>query len=104
MYYLYVVEDCFGSFYCGITTDVSRRIEEHNGSPKGAKCLRGRRPVFLRTTRQYPDRSSALKAEYAFKQLTRKDKELRIAEWMEYNYGYAETSPPGIRPILPEEE
>ena len=61
------------SLYCGITVDVDRRIKEHNTSPKGAKYTRNKRPVHLVYTKSVDGgQSGALKAEIAFKKLTRK--------------------------------
>jgi putative endonuclease len=48
-WYVYIVEcEKDGTLYTGITTDVNRRISEHN-SGKGAKYTRNRNPVVLRT-------------------------------------------------------
>ena len=44
---VYLIECNDGSLYCGVTTDLDRRIEEHN-SGKGSKYTRGRTPVKLR--------------------------------------------------------
>jgi putative endonuclease len=73
-WFMYVVVCCDKSLYCGITTDVSRRIKEHNSSVKGSKYTRARRPVKLLYVELHNDRSSASKAEYAFKKLSRKSK------------------------------
>ena len=72
-WHLYVVQCSDDSLYTGITTDLSRRISEHNQG-KGAKYTRGRGPVSIVYTESHPDRSSASKAESAFKKLTRKKK------------------------------
>ena len=74
MWYLYVVKCSDESLYAGITTNVKRRIEEHNGSSRGAKYTRSRRPVELVYYELHPDRSAAAKAEYTFKKLSRKKK------------------------------
>lgn len=60
-----------GSIYTGITTDLNRRIDEHNSSPKGAKYTRVRRPVELIYSESYEDKSSASKREYVIKQLSK---------------------------------
>jgi len=73
-WFVYVVQCSDGSFYTGITTDIKRRIDEHNNSTKGAKYTRSRRPVKLVYWIDYADRSSASKAEAHFKKLTRKEK------------------------------
>lgn len=71
---MYVVTCSDKSFYCGITTDLDRRIDEHNTKKKGAKYTKSRRPVTLFFTQEHPSRSAALKAEAAFKKLKRHDK------------------------------
>lgn len=77
---LYVVECADGTLYTGISTDIDRRVWEHNHSDKkGARYTRTRRPVKLLVTWPYPDRSSATKAENKFKRLSRKSKLGRIA-------------------------
>lgn len=73
IHYLYVVECKDHSLYTGYTTNLERRIKQHNIG-KGAKYTRARRPIILRYYEEYPDASSALKAEYAFKQKTREQK------------------------------
>ena len=73
-WYIYIVECADGSLYTGITTDVQRRILEHNFSFKSAKYTRSRRPVHLRWTKKAADRSEASKEEYRIKKLSRKKK------------------------------
>jgi putative endonuclease len=62
------------TLYTGITTDINRRIEEHNSSSKGAKYTKVRRPVHLVYEECYEDRSSASKREFVLKKLTRQEK------------------------------
>ena len=71
---LYVVECADESLYTGITTDVERRVREHNESDRGARYTRARRPVELVASWRCADRSEAARAEYAFKQLRRPQK------------------------------
>ena len=73
-YFVYVVKCKDNSFYTGITTDVIRRINEHNKGTKGSKYTKGRRPVVLVYQEKCIDKSTALKREYQIKQLTRKQK------------------------------
>ena len=73
-WYLYVVECADGTLYTGITTDVKRRINEHKYSFKSAKYTRSRRPVTLLMANEHESHSSAAKAEWRFKRLTRKQK------------------------------
>ncbi|MGB5918051.1 GIY-YIG nuclease family protein [Arcobacter sp.] len=70
-YFVYILECCDGSLYTGITTDVTKRLDEHNSSDKGAKYTKARRPVKLLYEESSSDRSSASKREYAIKKLTR---------------------------------
>ena len=74
MWFLYVLECNDGSLYTGVTTDVNRRLNEHNTSDRGAKYTKVRRPVRLVWYREYPTRSEAQSEEYRFKKLTRKNK------------------------------
>lgn len=71
---LYVLECSDKTLYTGITTDLERRVEEHNGSDKGAKFTRARRPVRCVYTQEFEDRSTATKAEIAFKKFSRSEK------------------------------
>jgi len=79
-WYLYVLLCADGTYYTGVTTDITRRLKEHNALSTGAKYTKTRRPVELIYQTVFEDRSSAQKAEYRFKQLARKQKD-------EYIYG-----------------
>ena len=71
---LYVLECADGSYYCGITNDITRRVAQHN-TGKGAKYTRSRRPVELRHHWLGLTHSTAAKSEYWFKRLSRRQKE-----------------------------
>lgn len=73
-WWLYVLQCADGSLYTGITTDVGRRVGEHNAGPKGARYTRARRPVAVVSQWPLPNRSAATKAEGRFKALTRSAK------------------------------
>jgi putative endonuclease len=79
-WFLYILRCADDTLYVGVTTNMSRRLNEHNTSNKGAKYTKHRRPVKLVYHTQYEDRSSAQKAEYKFRKLTRKRKEEIINE------------------------
>jgi putative endonuclease len=67
-----------GTLYTGVTTDIKRRVAEHNGdgaAGKGAKYTKARRPVTLVYSESVPDRSAAQQREHALRQLTRAEKE-----------------------------
>jgi len=74
MYFVYMLECSDSTLYTGITTDLKRRLDEHNNSSKGAKYTRLRRPVKIVYSEEQADRSSASKREYALKKLTREEK------------------------------
>lgn len=73
-YFIYILKCSDETLYTGITTDIQRRVNEHNNSDKGAKYTKLRRPVTLVYSEESQDRSSASKREYAIKKLTRKEK------------------------------
>jgi len=66
-YFVYMVRCADDTLYTGITTDLERRVAEHNGSLKGAKYTRARRPVILVYNEEYKTRSEASKREYFIK-------------------------------------
>lgn len=78
MYTLYMLRCVDGTFYTGITTDVVRRIREHNSSPLGAKYTRGRRPVTLVFSRRFRNRSLATREEARIKKFSRMKKLMLI--------------------------
>jgi putative endonuclease len=74
-YFVYMLECSDGTLYTGITTDLVRRLDEHNNSTKGAKYTRARRPVVLVYQEQHFNRSEASKREFFIKNnMTRKEK------------------------------
>ncbi len=82
MYYVYILECADNTLYTGITTDLERRITEHNSSTKGARYTRTRRPVKLVYSEVYEDRSSASKREYHIKKSMTKAQKLALIESM----------------------
>lgn len=63
------------TLYSGITTDLGRRIKEHNGEREGgARYTRGRRPVKLVYEEVHKTRSEAQRREAEIKQMNRKEK------------------------------
>ena len=78
VYSVYIVRCADGSYYAGIAVDVTRRIAEHEESPRGAKYLKGRGPLTLEFSEVVGDRSTASRLEYRIKQLSRKDKQALI--------------------------
>ncbi|MBL8515311.1 MAG: GIY-YIG nuclease family protein [Betaproteobacteria bacterium] len=70
---LYLIECEGGRFYTGITNDLERRFEEHCAGV-GARYTRMYPPVRVVAIREFPDRSSASKAEASVKKLPRPEK------------------------------
>lgn len=73
MNYVYILKCSDDTLYTGYTTELKRRIKEHNDG-KGAKYTRGRTPVELVYYEKKKSKSSAMKREYEIKQLNRKEK------------------------------
>ncbi len=80
MYYVYILECADHTLYTGITTDLERRVIEHNNSSKGARYTRTRRPVKLCYSEVCEDRSSASSREHAIKKMPRIQKLQLIKE------------------------
>jgi putative endonuclease len=74
MHYVYIVECSDGTLYTGYTTDVDRRVGEHNAG-EGAKYTRGRTPVRLVHTEEHETRSEAMSREAEIKGMSREEKE-----------------------------
>jgi putative endonuclease len=79
VHYVYVLECADGTYYTGYTTDVERRVAEHDAG-EGAKYTRGRTPVELRYTERYDSRSAAMSREHEIKSLSRAAKERLVAD------------------------
>ena len=76
---MYVARCADDSLYCGIALDIEQRIAAHNAGT-GAKYTAGRGPLVVVLTRRCADKGFALRVEHAIKQLTRREKELLVAE------------------------
>jgi putative endonuclease len=69
---VYMLHCADGSLYTGITTDVARRVAEHNGDGGlGARYTRSRRPVALVYVESADSRAQASRREAAIKRLDR---------------------------------
>jgi putative endonuclease len=74
-WYIYMLRCADNTLYTGITTDIQRRIKEHNSKQTGAKYTRAKRPVTLVYSEAIPNRSAALKREAEIKKLSKQQKE-----------------------------
>lgn len=70
---VYLLSCADDTFYCGVTTDLEKRLTAHNAGT-ASKYTRSRLPVKLRAKSRPLSRSKALKAEYRIKQLSRPEK------------------------------
>ena len=77
-WFVYVLECQDGSLYTGVAVDVDKRYAQH-AAGKGARYTRSHPPRKLLARFEHPDRSSALKAEYAIKQLSAAAKRALVA-------------------------
>ena len=78
MPFVYIVRCADDTLYTGWTTDVARRVAQHNAG-RGARYTRMHRPVTLVYQEEVPDRSAAMRRERAIKKLDRARKE-RLVE------------------------
>ncbi len=72
-FFCYIVECANGAFYTGWTTNLARRVKQHN-TGKGAKYTRMNRPVKLVYAEEFKNRSSAQKKECEIKKLSHAQK------------------------------
>lgn len=82
-WWVYLLQCSDQSLYVGITTDLQRRLQEHNGlTPGGARYTRSRRPVRLVWSEPSDSRSAAAQREAAIRKLSRMQKERLIQAYM----------------------
>lgn len=73
IYFVYILRCSDGSYYTGITTDLKRRVAEHN-SGKGARYTKGRLPVRLIYSHICIGRAEALREEASIKKMSKDQK------------------------------
>ncbi|OGI97030.1 endonuclease [Candidatus Nomurabacteria bacterium RIFCSPLOWO2_01_FULL_43_15] len=73
-YYIYILKCLDSTLYTGITTDLKRRVGEHNGSKLGASYTHSRRPVKIVYRKRFKNRSTASREEARIKKLKRGEK------------------------------
>lgn len=77
---VYLLRCADNTLYCGVTTDLARRVRQHNGEMAGgARYTRARRPVTLVLARDFPSRGEAQRAEARVKK-ARAEKRLALLE------------------------
>jgi putative endonuclease len=79
IYYTYIVECADGTYYTGKTSDLEKRVKQHNGLLSGgAKYTKQRKPVKLVYYEKLETNQIACMREVYIQQLTRKQKEKLI--------------------------
>ena len=78
MFYVYVLQCKDGSLYTGYTNDVKKRLKMHTEG-KASRYTRSRLPVKLIAKWKFGSKGEAMKAEAAFKKLSRREKLRRIS-------------------------
>lgn len=68
-----------GTLYTGITTDLKRRLKQHNAGT-ASKYTRARRPVSVAYRQTVKTHGDALRRELAIKKLSRAAKEALVAK------------------------
>lgn len=84
MYYVYMVKCADGTLYAGMTTDLDRRVEEHNSPDSDTKYTRSRQPIVLVYSVGVKNRSAALKLEARIKKASRIEKVRMISKNNEF--------------------
>jgi putative endonuclease len=74
MHFVYLLQCRDGSLYAGATDDLERRVKEHNGSKRGARYTKTRRPVVLRYFEKCRTLAKARAREAEIKRMTRSEK------------------------------
>ena len=81
-WFVYLLRCSDNTLYAGITTDITRRIHEHNNDNKrSAKYTRSRRPVKLAYLETAVDKKSAAQREYRLKKLKKQEKESLVLQY-----------------------
>ena len=71
---VYILECADTSLYTGCTNDLERRVKEHNGSKRGARYTKVRRPVVLRYSESFRTIAAGRRREAEIKRMTREEK------------------------------
>ncbi len=78
-WWVYLLRCNDNSLYAGVTTDIHRRINEHNNSKLGAKYTRAKRPASLAYLEEADNKSNACKREYQIRHLNKLKKEQLVS-------------------------
>ena len=82
LYYVYIVVCSDHTLYTGVTSDLSRRLEEHNLGIKKDAYTYSRRPVMLKWLESFTDPNEAIRIEKQIKGWSRRKKKALInSDW-----------------------
>jgi len=81
MNYTYILECSDGSYYCGWTNDLDKRLKAHN-SGTGSKYTRTRLPVVLVYYEEFSEKEAAMSREWHIKHLSRAEKEELVKSFL----------------------
>lgn len=74
MFHAYILRCNDGTLYVGSTSDLERRLHQHNNSKAGAHYTKIRRPVALVYNEPFETYAEVRKREGELKRLSRKEK------------------------------
>ena len=74
MHHVYILECVDKTLYVGSTSDLEKRLKQHNGAKSGAHYTKIRRPVVLKYRERVRTFAKARAREAALKRLTRQEK------------------------------
>ena len=77
-WFVYILRCADNSLYTGITTDLARRVDEHNGKKSVTRYTRARQPVELVYQETAESRSQASQREAQIKKLGKAEKEAML--------------------------
>lgn len=81
-WFVYFLRCNDNSLYAGITTDINRRLHQHNHTKLGAKYTRAKRPVSLAFIETATNKSEASKREYQLRKLSKSQKEHLVSTYL----------------------
>ena len=82
-YYIYIAECSDGSYYTGVTNDLQRRFDEHNGGLHPESYTYKRRPVKFVHHEEFTDVWEAISREKQIKHWSKKKKKALVEDKQE---------------------
>lgn len=85
-YFVYIVRCADGTYYTGYTSDLTKRLNQHNSGKQGARYTRMRRPVKLVYVEKFDTQKEAMIREKEIKKLSRVQKIKMVAKYRKENF------------------